>query len=114
MATSSSAKIDAAMMVQLKDLLRERFGELVLRYIQDGERRIGLLHGAVVEQDFVVVHAESHGLKGSSRNIGANILGNLCGELEQLGKDHNAAGMPALLAAVEQEFAAVCAELKTH
>lgn len=114
MGSSARAKIDAAMMVQLKDLLGERFGELVLRYIQDGERRISLLHSAVAAQDFVVVHAESHGLKGSSRNIGANTLGNLCGDLEQLGKDHNAGGMQALLAAVEQEFAAVCAELKTH
>lgn len=114
MATSASASIDAAMMAQLKDLLGERFGELVMRFIEDGERRIGLLRSAVAGRDFVVIHAESHGLKGSSRNIGANTLGGLCGELEQLGKDHCVEGMPTLLAAVEQEFAAVCAELKTY
>jgi len=110
---ATSAKIDAAMAAQLKDLLGDRFGELVDRFIQDGERRMGLLRQAVVEQDFVVVHAEAHGLKGSSRNIGANTLGNYCGELEQAGKEHSASVMPTLLAAIEQEFAAVCAELKT-
>lgn len=110
----TNAKIDAAMMAQLRDLLGERFGELVQRYIEDGDRRIALLRTAVATQDFVVVHAEAHGLKGSSRNIGANTLGDLCGALEQLGKELNSAGMPTLFAAVEQEFAAVCAELKAY
>lgn len=110
---ANAAKIDTAMTAQLKDLLGDRFGELVDRFIQDGERRMGLLRQAVAAQDFVVVHAEAHGLKGSSRNIGANTLGTYCGELEQVGKEHRAAAMPTLLAAVEQEFAAVCAELRT-
>lgn len=114
MATTANARIDAAMMAQLQELLGERFGELVMRFIEDGERRIELLRTAVATQDFGVVHAEAHGLKGSSRNIGANILGDWCGELEQLGKEHNGSGMPTLFAAVEQEFAAVCAELKTY
>ena len=110
----ASARIDAAMMAQLKELLGERFGELVERFIQDGERRISLLRSAVVQPDFDVVHAEAHGLKGSSRNIGANVLGTLCGDLEQSGKDRSVANLPTLFAAVEQEFAAVCAELKTY
>lgn len=109
-----SARIDGAMMVQLQELLGERFGELVERFIQDGERRISLLRSAVVQPDFDVVHAEAHGLKGSSRNIGANALGILCGELEQMGKEASAADMPTLFAALEQEFAAVCAELRAY
>jgi|SRR5690606_6841914 HPt (histidine-containing phosphotransfer) domain-containing protein len=111
---ANSARIDATMVAQLQELLGERFGELIERFIEDGERRITLLRGAVVQPDFDVVHAEAHGLKGSSRNIGANDLGTLCGDLEQLGKEHNALTMPTLFAAVEQEFAAVCAELKTY
>lgn len=111
---ATSARIDSAMMAQLQELLGERFGELVERFIQDGERRLSLLRSAVVQPDFDVVHAEAHGLKGSSRNIGANDLGTLCGELEQLGKVRSAKTMPTLFAAIEQEFAAVCAELKTY
>lgn len=118
---ASPARIDMAMMTQLQELLGERFGELIERFIQDGERRINLLRSAVLQSDFDpaqpdfdVVHAEAHGLKGSSRNIGANGLGMLCDQLEQLGKERSALTMPTVFAALEQEFAAVCAELKTH
>ena len=111
---ATSARIDAAMMSQLQELLGDRFGELVERFIQDGERRLSLLRSAVVQPDFDVVHAEAHGLKGSSRNIGANDLGGLCGDLEQLGKERSAVNMSTVFAAVEQEFAAVCAELRTY
>lgn len=107
-----AARIDAAMLAQLKELLGERYSELVERFVQDGERRIGLLRVAVTAQNFDVIHAEAHGLKGSSRNIGANPLGVVCGDLEQMGREKNAAGLETLFAAVEQEFAAVCAELQ--
>lgn len=110
----TDARIDAAMVAQLKDLLGERFAELVDRFIQDGERRMGLLRDALASPDFVVIHAEAHGLKGSSRNIGANHLGSLCSELEQQGKEGRAEGMATLFAALEQEFAAVCAELRSY
>lgn len=109
-----SAKIDAAMMRDLKDLLGERFGELVERFVQDGNRRMALLRDAVPARDFDTVHAEAHGLKGSSRNIGANALGDVCGKLEQSGRDKKPDGLATLFAAVEQEFAAVCGELRTY
>lgn len=110
---TTSPRLDAAMLAQLQELLGERFSELVERFIEDGERRITLLRNAIAQPDFDVVHAEAHGLKGSSRNIGANDLGALCDELEQLAKERNASTMPTLFAALEQEFAAVCAELRT-
>ena len=109
-----STKIDATMMRDLKDLLGERFTELVERFVQDGNRRMALLHSAVPAQDFDVVHAEAHGLKGSSRNIGANTLGDICGALEQDGRDKKPENLTTLFAALEQEFAAVCSELRTY
>ncbi len=109
-----AARIDAAMMAQLKELLGERFTELVSRFVQDGERRVALLRTAVPTRDFDVIHAEAHGLKGSSRNIGANPLGLVCGDLEQRGRERNAADIETLFAALEQEFAAVCKELRGY
>lgn len=109
-----STKIDAAMLRDLKDLLAERFTELVDRFVQDGERRLELLRAAVPARDFDTIHAEAHGLKGSSRNIGANSLGNLCGNLELRGRERNAEELVTLFAAVEQEFAAVCEELRGY
>ncbi len=101
-------KIDAAMIAQLQDLLGGRFAELVQRFVEDGMRRLNLLRAAVRERDFDAIYTEAHGLKGSSRNIGANPLGNYCAELEAKGRVGEAHALEPLFAAVEQEFAAVC------
>lgn len=103
--------IDANMIEQLKELLEDRFGELVERFISDGSLRVERLKAAVPKCDFAVIHAEAHGLKGSSRNIGANPLGQACEELENRGRFNNDEDLVTLLAAVEQEFAAVCTVL---
>lgn len=101
-------KVDAGMLSQLQELLGTRFGELVDRFIGDGSRRMELLRTAVVEKDYEAIHAQAHGLKGSSRNMGANGLGDICGDLEERGRTSDGDNLPALFAALEQEFAAVC------
>ena len=107
-------KLDAAMMEQLRDLLGDRFIELIETFINDGERRMNLLRDAVPKRDFTVVHGEAHGLKGSSRNIGANPLGNVCETLETIGDQKNEAPLDTSFAAVEQEFAAICIALREY
>lgn len=114
MSTTPQEKIDSAMLGQLQDLLGDRFSELVERFIADGSRRVELLRAAIPNRDFDVIHAEAHGLKGSSRNIGANDLGGVCAELEQQGRTANGDGLETLFAAVEQEFAAVCEALQAY
>lgn len=111
---SAQNKIDGAMLAQLQELLGERFAELIDRFVSDGTRRMTLLRAAVPTRDFDVIHSEAHGLKGSSRNIGANDLGDVCGELEQRGRDSDESGVDTLFAAVELEFAAVCDILRTY
>lgn len=107
-------KIDAAMISQLQDLLGERFVELVQRFVEDGMRRMNLLRAAVRDRNFETIYAEAHGLKGSSRNIGANPLGNYCAELEGKGRVADESALETLFAAVEQEFAAVCEILHSY
>lgn len=111
---SAQSKIDSAMLAQLQELLGERFSELIERFISDGNRRMSLLRDAVPARDFDVIHAEAHGLKGSSRNIGANDLGEVCGELEQRGRDSDVADLDTLFAGVELEYAAVCDVLHSY
>lgn len=107
-------KIDAAMIAQLQDLLGGRFTELVHRFVEDGMRRLNLLRAAVRERNYDAIYTEAHGLKGSSRNIGANPLGNYCAELEAKGRAADDQALEPLFAAVEQEFAAVCQVLHSH
>lgn len=110
---ASQNKVDAAMLAQLQDLLGERFAELKERFVSDGKRRLELLRGATVSCEFDVIYAEAHGLKGSSRNIGANDLGQVCEQLEEKGRQRDSYGITELFVAVEQEFAAVCEVLRT-
>lgn len=107
-------RLDNDMLAQLEELLGDRFPELVERFMVDGQRRLGLIQAAVAEQDFKVIHAEAHGLKGSSRNVGANRLGVFCDELEELGRIEQAHGISTTLADIEQEFAAVCMQLRAQ
>lgn len=107
-------KVDQAMLAQLKDLLAERFSELVERFTQDSQVRIDTLREAIPKRDFDVIHAEAHGLKGSSRNVGANVLGELCSELEKSGRVKSDANLETIFAAVEKEFAAVCEILQQY
>ncbi len=104
--------LDARVVAELKELLGEGFPLLVERYVGDCGKRMQRLKSAVETSDFATIFHESHGVKGSSKNIGATRLGVLCAELEHNGQAEVAAGNEQLFAAIEQEFADVCCELE--
>lgn len=107
-------QLDHETLASLKDLLGQKFVELIQTYIDDGGRRLALLQGAVVTLDFDVIRAEAHGLKGSSRNIGAVSMGDCCCKMETLGKDQNSDEVEKILATIEQDFAATCNALTEY
>lgn len=110
----SPSKLDQAMLTQLKELLGERFEELVQRFIGDGSKRMERLRVAVAQKNFDVIRTEAHGLKGSSFNMGANLLGGVCADLEDAGQDRTEAGLATKFAALEKEFAAACTALQAY
>jgi len=111
---SAQNRIDRVMMNQLKELLDDRFNELLERFVEDSSKRLGLLKDAVPSRNYKVIHSEAHGLKGSCRNLGANPLGDLCSQLEDQGKSESDKGLESLFAAVEQEFAGVLDALQEY
>ena len=46
----------------------------------------------------------AHSLKGSSANLGAEVLARLCGDLEKAAKEHNTEVFPTLLTRIESEY----------
>jgi len=57
--------------------------------------------------DARVLHRAAHSLKSSSANLGALALSGLCAELEAMCRMERMEGAPALVAAIEDEYARV-------
>ncbi|WNO07907.1 Hpt domain-containing protein [Teredinibacter sp. KSP-S5-2] len=108
------SSVDHDMLNSLKELLDEKFSQLIQTYLEDGSRRMELLKEAVADSNFEGIRQEAHGLKGSSRNIGANPIAELCAQLEIMGRDKLGEGIEQQFASVEQEFAAVSSELEKY
>ncbi len=106
--------IDFDSLMMLKELLGEKFIELVETYLKDSAVRIEKLKVALDAGDMETANHEVHGLKGSSRNIGINSLADLCDVLEKQCRENNVTEHEQQLAAIEQNFAAVAEHLKTY
>lgn len=109
-----SEEIDVANLGMLKELLGDKFTELVETFLADSEERIDAIRESLLTYDVERIRHEAHGLKGSCRNIGANLLGDLCQTMEYQARDEQLQGGEQQLAAIEQKFAAVAAVLKSY
>ncbi len=108
----TQAVLDQDMLQGLKTLLGDKFTQLVDAYISDGEARLQRLQSALETTDLGVIKDEAHGIKGSSRNIGANPLAEICEDIEAQARKGDATDMEQKISAVQQGFAAVCRELQ--
>lgn len=79
-------ELDRDMLNELVDVMGREFRTLVNSFIQDGDRRIATLEQAIREGDAERVREVAHGFKGSSSNLGAPRLADLCMKLESLGR----------------------------
>lgn len=106
--------IDIDSLMMLKDLLGDKFIELIETYLKDSVVRINNLKKALDEGDMDAAKHEVHGLKGSSRNIGINSLADTCEILEKQTLAGAVTDEEQQLAAIELNFAAVAEKLKTY
>ena len=88
---------------------------LIDLFVKDAESHMAALRAAVPRRDAGVVKAAAHSLKGSSMTIGAKRFGAVCGRMEDDAKrSPDASVAPALMAALEEEFARVRDALATE
>ncbi len=107
-----SDEVDLDNLTMLKDLLGEKFIELVETFISDSAQRVTAMHSALSAGDIEQVRHQSHGLKGSCRNLGANPLGDLCQVMETQAHEGQLLEGEQQLAAIEKKLAAVNNALK--
>src|SRR5688572_8298101 len=81
--------------------------KLVDQYLAESTSRMAELKDAVERGDASALRLATHSLKGTSSMVGANRMAAICGELEQLARDTNFDGAPALVTGIEHEFARV-------
>ncbi|HNT25690.1 MAG TPA: histidine kinase N-terminal 7TM domain-containing protein [Anaerolineales bacterium] len=99
--------------------LKHAFGDLdalasiVEVFLEDGPRLLQEMRGAVQDGDAAALRLNAHSLKSNSATFGAQVLRDLCAEMEVMGKSGQMAGAPEKLALVEAEYQRVQLALKS-
>ncbi|WP_053981252.1 Hpt domain-containing protein [Marinagarivorans algicola] len=109
-----SEAVNLDVLDELKELLDDGFPLLVERFVADGQERVDKILLALEEQNPQLLYTEAHGLKGSSRNIGAGPLADLCGQLEAMGHANDLTAAETIVAALKTEFSAACQVIIDH
>ncbi len=76
-------------------------------YLGDSPARLATLRRGLADGDAQAIERAAHALKGSSANLGASALAELCHQLEKLPADAVSVGAGARFAALEAEYGKV-------
>ncbi|MAZ88231.1 MAG: histidine kinase [Cellvibrionaceae bacterium] len=107
-----TSSVDAETLTMLKDVMEDDFDTLITTYVDDVVARIPRLKAALGSQNFEDLRHCAHSLKGSSSNLGALPLADLCMQVETLAKEMCVEGVEPLLTQIETEFHQVKAQLE--
>ncbi len=108
---SSENHIDSEALSTLKEIMEDDFSLLIETFINDSTERLASLAEELERGDADAVRRSAHSFKGSSSNIGAPLLADLCFVLETRGNEGNLEGMQDHLVKVVDEFNLVKEEL---
>jgi HPt (histidine-containing phosphotransfer) domain-containing protein len=108
---SKAQHLDYDMLEELKDIMDDEFLDLLRAFLSDSKMRINSLRSAYADNRQDNISAIAHSFKGSSGNIGAHALSELCKELEKFAKEGLTADVSELIDGLEKEFLSVSAEL---
>ena len=99
--------IDKSMIEELKELMEDDFPVLIETYIQDCDERITGLTTAIADSDSTEVRELAHAFKGSSSNLGAQKLADLCFSLETMGREDDLGRAADTFDSVKAEYQVV-------
>jgi len=108
---SGKQHLDAAAVAELKGVMGSDFALLAQTFFTDSGQRIEAVRAALDASDAEALRRAAHSFKGSSSNMGAPHLAELCRALEELGRGGSVQGGRQLLDELAAEFDAVRVEL---
>lgn len=97
----SEIHMDEQVISSLREVMEEGFADLLDTFLSDSEERIDQLRKAHGANDLTLV---AHSFKGSSSNMGATRLAQLCGQLEERAKKKQLAGTKELVIKINAEY----------
>lgn len=97
----------------LKDVMEDEFDELLTVYVKDSDQRLPILQQALCDGDATQLRELAHSFKGSSSNISAAPLAELCRQVEQSARDEQLNGLDTVLSQIDTEYAQVRALIQT-
>ncbi|MBK5416548.1 Hpt domain-containing protein [Pseudomonas sp. TH31] len=96
--------LDRDVLSALQEVMEDEYPTLLDTFIADSEERLRVLRKA---EDAAQLMNAAHSFKGSSSNMGAIRLAELCDELEQRARQERLAGIEKLVGEIDGEFAIV-------
>ncbi len=99
--------IDFDTIEMLRDVMEDDFVELIETFLNDAQTKLNTLPNLVNSGDSQAVRMIAHSLKGSSSNLGALPMSQLCLTLEQNAKSEDLALAPQVLVNLQDEYAKV-------
>ena len=100
----NESTLDPAIVQELKSVMGGDFRTLVDSFVRDSRQRLETLEEAITNGAAEEVRQTAHSFKGSSGNLGALALSNLCLELEQIGRSGELAGAREKLEEIRAAF----------
>ncbi|WP_439134315.1 Hpt domain-containing protein [Pseudomaricurvus sp.] len=107
-----SEVIDTETIVMLKEVMGEDFQELVTTFLDDCQVRIPELCEQLAAGDADALRQTAHSLKGSSGNLGATTMSELCFHVETKAKQQQTEDLASTLERIEAEFQRVTSALR--
>ena len=96
--------VNTAMLDELKMLMEDDFSILLETYIQDSDDRLQALDSAISSANSTEVRELAHSFKGSSANLGAQPLADICLTLETMGREGTLEGAESAYDDLKKEY----------
>jgi HPt (histidine-containing phosphotransfer) domain-containing protein len=117
-ADEAALVLDQSVLNRLRQLRQpgqpDPVAELIDLFLMDMPKRIQQMDDALARQDANSLRVAAHTLKGSSKNMGAQRLAQICAELEAQSREASFTHAPQLIAAIKMQAAELTLALEAE
>ena len=107
----ASQHLNSDTILELRAVMGDEFANLLRTFATDSIMRIEHIERAAAQADADALRRAAHSFKGSSGNMGALKLSELCKHIEEFARDGELAQCTPLIAEVRDEFVHIQREL---